>query len=330
MANVSFAYLDQAFTITDTSAIAYSSDENLSATNYSYISTGGFDIDFRGSGITYSGGFPDAGTVTQIEVDPDNDGGINAKEIEITGLNLNITDFQSGTGTAAQQAERFWATALGGSDFLDFTMTDYSVTVYFSGDGSNISDAAVHVGGNDYFTYGAQAMTGSSIITGDYYDISDGTAVGGDDTFTIGAYAILGDFNNISGGASGVGGDDVITPVSLVDTTGGLIYLIGDADVISSGATFAGGDDLIDLRSTDVSALTDTIVAVGDIYGGSGVLAGGDDTIHGSSHGDYINGDVFSSGGVQKGGDDLLYGYDGDDTMGGNASVSVMLRACHC
>ena len=71
MANVSFAYLDQAFTITDTSAIAYSSDENLSATNYSYISTGGFDIDFRGSGITYSGGFPDAGTVTQIEVDPD-------------------------------------------------------------------------------------------------------------------------------------------------------------------------------------------------------------------------------------------------------------------
>ncbi|HNS88277.1 MAG TPA: hypothetical protein PKH09_15345, partial [Parvularculaceae bacterium] len=111
MASISFLNLDQNFSILDNSVIAFSAIDGVNGGfQYSYVSTGGDDWEFGGSGITNSGGAPTGGTVNTIQLDLDNDGG--SAEFSITGLSVAATSFGVNSGTADQQRDAFWRAAL--------------------------------------------------------------------------------------------------------------------------------------------------------------------------------------------------------------------------
>ncbi len=320
MATISFANMDQAFDIANNANVAFSGFSGaLSGFEYSYVTTGGHDWEFDGTGITTSGNLPTGGTVNKIQLDL-NDDGQATPEIIISGLGGKAaTSFGIGVGTADQQRDKFWAAALGGADVFDFTMANYSVNLIFSGDGADLDDGLNHVGGNDTLNGGASALSGNSIITGDYHYIFSGSATGGDDLITVGANLVYGDFLRPVSGTSATGGDDVITPLRLTNTPVQGIYIGGDASVMDM--LLNAGADLIDLRATDVSALTFGSNLFGDVeyVNPGGSLHAGDDTIHGSSKGDAIYGDYLENNGVLlSAGDDSLLGYGGADTIFGN------------
>ena len=70
---------------------------------------------------------------------------------------------------------------------------------------------------------------------------------------------------------------------------GGGSVIHGDYVHVQSGA-LSGGDDLIDVRNTDVSALSDTMPLYDDVFynRSSGAFVGGRDTIHRSAGNDVI------------------------------------------
>ncbi|MCB2113840.1 MAG: hypothetical protein KDD85_09885 [Parvularculaceae bacterium] len=325
MSSISFSGLDQNFSIIDASVINFSAqDATNSGFQYSYLSAGGDDWEFAGGGITASGGLPTGGTVSGLELDLDNDG---SAEFSATGLGgVAITSFGVGSGTAAQQRNSFWSAALSGADLIDFNLSNYAVTLLFSGDGSNIADGAAHVGADDTLGGGAQSLGFSSTITGDFYTITSGSATGGDDSITVGALHVYGDFYEIGAGTSGTGGDDMIAPAQLDGNLPSLFDAAGDAyNVIGS---LVGGDDLIDLRSTDISGYTKLRMRiVGDAFSVEvgGMLTGGNDTLHGSSIADDIFGEAFASSGTMIGGDDLLFGYGGDDALDGGTGNDTLV-----
>jgi Ca2+-binding RTX toxin-like protein len=320
MATVSFANMDQAFDITNNAFVAFSGfSGSLSGFEYSYVTTGAHDWEFDGTGITTSGNLPTGGTVNKIQVDL-NDDAQTLPEIVISGLGgIAATSFGVGVGTADQQRDKFWMTALGAADTINFTMANYSVDLKFAGDGANLDDGLNHVGGDDSLNGGAAALTGSSVIAGDYYYLYSGSATGGDDLITVGANFVYGDFVRPVGGTSATGGDDVIAPIALANAPFGGIYIGGDAGVMDM--LLNAGDDLIDLRATNVSALTFGSNLFGDVeyVNPGGMLHAGDDTIHGSSKGDAIYGDfIENNGSLLSAGDDSLLGYAGADTIKGN------------
>ena len=322
MANVSFLNLDEAFEITDDSSTAYDNSGTVvgGGTLYSYFTPGTDDWEIFGANITESAQIPTGGTVDRIAVDFGNENN-GVFEIDITNIaDVDIVDFSIGVGTAAQQNNAFWHAALQNSDTLDFTLADPSVQLYFAGDGANVDDGDILLGASDSFVLGASVLTGNSRLFGDFYDIIDGTGIGGDDTFTNNAYALAGDFQSILSGATGIGGDDVFLPTVIVDAgAGDGEYFVGDS-IFNSG-TLAGGDDLIDLRSADISGLTQLLRLYGESLSSNGAIAGGDDTIYGSANGDLIYGESGSISGVEKGGKDLLQGRGGDDTIFGNGGA---------
>jgi hypothetical protein len=316
MATISFANLDQGFNINDSTVIAFGSYEGYT---YSYFSTGGDNLDFFGVSLTDNGTVLTGGTVNTINIDLDGDDFVSP-ELVISGLSVAATSFKTNVGTADQQRNIFWVTALGGDDVVNFNMAAPQ-QVLFAGDGAFIQDSALHLGGDDAFVdNGGFALAAGSNICGDYFVVANGRAIGGDDTMTIGAPALWGDFREVSGGGAGVGGDDIITPARLDENVVGGLQTSGDArDVF--GALVAG-DDLIDLRATDFTGFSGWLIYLaGDASAALAdcVVICGDDTIYGSPFDDFISGDC----GVTldcyiEGGKDRLYGYGGNDTISGN------------
>lgn len=322
MANLSFANLDRDFSMDDPAFTEFSTTSpTFGFASYSFVSTGGDDWEFGGTGITDNGTVPTAGTVNRIGVDLDdtNFGGLH---IDITGIDdVSILEFGINAGTAAQQNNAFWLAALQGDDVFDFTGADLTQIVIVAGDGADIDGGIVRVGGDDVFENGAFSGTGSKF--GDFIDIIDGTAIGGDDTFTMSGRALLGDFSNISSGAVAFGGDDILTPADQDFSTNFLLF--GDANSVSG--SLGGGDDLIDARETDLTDFVGTDIRFfGDVFSvsGGGVLVGGDDTIHGTALDDRIYGETQSNSGLISGGDDLLFGYGGDDTIRGDSGDDTL------
>ena len=313
MATVSFAGLDQDFSIADPLAAGFSA---YGGTLYDYTTTGGHLWSLRGKALTETGGLLDGGLVKRAALDLNGD--LSTPEIYITGFIVDASAFAVGVGTEDQQRDSLWAALLGGDDIFDFTLADYSVSLVFNGDGAFVADGLLHVGGADQFNDSGTALSGFSFLAGDWSDVISGVAVGGDDVFTVGAFALQGDFATIGAGASGIGGDDVIAPARVTDFAPGYFVAEGDAEYVYGG--LSGGNDLIDLRAGTFFYYAAANLLAGDVYyvGPSGVVLGGDDTIHGSSVGDAIYGDWAYNAGYGEGGKDALYGYFGNDSIYGN------------
>ena len=318
MGTVSFAFLAQAFDITDQGVTTYSSTEDSSATNFGAVSSGGDEIDYFGAGFGYAGGVATSGTVNTVEVDLGNDDATGSTDIRITGLSIAASAFAFNSGSSTVQNERIWRTILAGADAITFNLGNFSAVVTFAGDGANISDLGLHVGSNDSLLNGGDSLASSSGVFGDYVELVSGTSIGGNDTITVGARAVAGDFSIVHSGAGSVGGDDqiVISKLSANSDLGNLTY--GDAQTVA-GSLF-GGNDLIDFRATDLTGFASTIVIGGDVgaVASTGALVAGNDTIHGSALADQIAGDYFSNSGFVEGGKDRLFGYGGNDTISGN------------
>jgi hypothetical protein len=247
MATISFANLDQGFNYSDSTIIAYGSYEGYT---YSYFSTGGDNLDFFGVGLTDNGSVLTGGTVNTINIDLDGDNFVSP-ELVISGLSVAATGFLTNLGTANEQRDNFWAAALAGDDVISFSMAAPQFA-FFAGDGVSILDGALHFAGDDSFPdNGGFALASTSQIYGDYGPVASGSAIGGDDTMTMGAFLLNGDFLQVSSGATGVGGDDVMAPARLDANLGAAFLAEGDANFVS-GALFAG-NDFIDLRSTDLT-----------------------------------------------------------------------------
>ncbi len=323
MANIDFSSLDQAFNNATTSNFEYSAQDTTLSGHYSFQSTDSVDVDFFGSGFTYGATFPTAGIVTGINIDPDNDDGFSTTEVKITGLdNIDLTDFDVGTGTAQEQTDRFWETALQGADTFDLTLSDFSVLFRIAGDGSDVADGNAHIGNDDLFVYGGSPLSNAgSWLLGDFRDISNGTAIGGNDIFNVVARLNFGDFEDISSGSIGFGGDDQIIPVAMGTSA---LLISGDASGVSG--SLGGGDDLIDVRSMALNGFAGIMRLNGDSssVAASGVLAGGDDTIHGSALADQIAGESWTVSGVEAGGNDQLFGYNGNDTIFGHGGSDLI------
>ena len=321
MATISFAALDQSFSIDDAAVTEFSAISGVGpGIEYSYASTGGDDWEFDGTGITNAGAGPTGGTVDGVFVDLDDDSGATVFEVAITGLGgVAATSFGVGVGTAAEQNNDFWLAALSGVDTFDFNLANFAVTLTFAGDGANIADGGLHLGTSETFSDPGSALGGISLITGDYFNIQSGVAVGGDDIFTLGARALVGDWLNVDVGATGIGGDDRIAPARLDGNLSISFVASGDANAI--GGALVGGDDLIDLRNTDLTGYafaSTTLIGDAFIVVGTGALIAGNDTVHGSSINDVIFGEYTSNNGYIEGGKDRLFGYGGNDTISGN------------
>jgi len=63
-------------------------DSTNSSTSYSWLTSDGTDIESSGSGITFSGGIPTAGSIDSVTFDFDNDGTIDATLTGLGGASL--------------------------------------------------------------------------------------------------------------------------------------------------------------------------------------------------------------------------------------------------
>lgn len=324
MATVSFVNMDQAFSVFDTDFTTFSAvDAANSGFQYSYLTLGGDDWEFGGTGLTQSAGLLNGGTVTTLALDVDNDN--STAELSITGLNVAAANFGIGSGNASTQRNAFWRAALSGNDTVDFNRTTNVGAIVFAADGANIATSGTFVGGNDTLSGGSKALAGGSIITGDFYTVNSGTVTGGADTITVAALNVIGDFYSLSTGITATGGADTIAPTRLDGNLTSVINITGDVLLVSG--TLNAGNDLIDLRNTNVTGYTGVRTR---IYGDAldvavgATLNAGNDTIHGSSLIDEIFGDAKNPNGTINGGNDLIFGYGGNDIVyGGTGNDTV-------
>ncbi len=326
MAAISFTYLAADFDMSNVGTTVFIVEDGATTdTTYSFISAVG-DWDFTGNGLTSLFGLPSGGVVTSVQFDLGNDNPL-APEISISGLpSLSANAIGIGAGSPVVQNERFWSALLSGGDTFDLSVADPSIDLVIFGDGI---EGDSRISGSDDFD-AAAALTGRSIIVGDYQNLNGGSSIADGDNFRIAAWMVIGDFHTIT---SGVGNNrdpfilgDYFRPPALVDNTPGVYYFIGDAAFVNGGELIAGGDRF-DFNGIDISGLTTTqIILVGDtLVTTAGVTYGGRDTIEGSAYGELIFGDDASNSFGVVGGRDLLLGNGGDDTIFGGGGDDVIL-----
>ncbi len=322
MANISFRFLNSSFAIDDTQFTTFDTAGLPFTSSFTFLALNFNDLNFSGSGFTYSGAIPNGGTVTSTSIDVGGGDIATGAEVRITNLNLDINDFGIDSGTAAEQNSQYWQTALQGDDTFSLTVQDYDIDLVVAGDGSNLlSNSGVSFGGDDFFAIGTNALN-SSELYGDYLDVADGAfAIGGGDRFTASAGAVVGDVRTVENGGSAIGGDDTFTPEAFGDNAA----FVGDALSVDNGGSLSAGDDFFDFRNTDTSAGVGALV-VGDVASGgsSAAVAAGDDTVHGTDTDDVILGESFFFVGTTVGGDDLLIGRGGDDNILGQTGDDIL------
>ncbi|HEV7253769.1 MAG TPA: hypothetical protein VGN97_11855 [Mesorhizobium sp.] len=325
MARISFAFLDQDFHIDRAGfyAARQFSDERT-AQRYSFQTSDNHDVDLEGSNFIYTADTPVGGVVRQLTWDLGNDDLAESPDIRVTDLNFFIYDLQVGAGSAYEQNNRFWNTVLKGSDLFDLTLADYGVDFSVAGDGADLAGGTA-VGLGDRFIGGPQAMTGQSVLVGDFMDVlNSATAMGGDDVFSASLWRTIGDFRSVLLGGVGIGGDDRMAAPRLADNSQGAMYFFGDAE-IAEGALI-GGDDVIDLSGAATAGFSQTVFISGDAWLAYAAFIGGDDVLTGSGVRDYIYGDygAAAASAIPKGGNDRISGGAGDDILFGNGGSDLI------
>ncbi len=273
---------------------------NNSATSYSWLSTGGDDIQVTGVGIDSAGNPPGFGLATAIDIDLSNDDFLDP-DVEITGITRPGLFGQLSTA-------RLSVITASAFDFFDEIMAlDDEMT------GSAFDDTFKAGGGADVLEMGGGDDTA-------YGDDGDDDLFGedGDDTLYGGAGA-----DTLFGGD----GDDVVNGGTGADAMnggfGGDVYVVDS--IFDSASEVAGGVDRVDSSVTHtLSANLENLTLTGaSSIDGSGnfranVINGntGNNDLFGFAGNDTMNGGA---------GADLLDGGTGGDTMSGGAGNDIYI-----
>jgi Ca2+-binding RTX toxin-like protein len=304
------AILDARLSVLDfNSYTGYSASIVQDPLSFTWDTAEGNRITAIGSGFTYAGNLPTAGTVTSINLDftsaTEPPGVIDAV---ITGLSVNATDLVSAADPAAGD-RHFWETVLGGNDTI---YAPRAADGLLFGDFSAVQGVLFvstnKTGGNDTLTGDATAFVGGI-----------GLGIGGRAT----PRALVGDAATVDGVESGLiayfgnltGGNDTFRLINKSNFT-----LIGDAATVGALGQVYGGKD--DLRS-DVSVVTAIggYVQAGDVYQNNGYVTGGNDTLMGTNFAftkEGLAGDAYISANSTQGGADMIQGRAGQEFISGD------------
>jgi Ca2+-binding RTX toxin-like protein len=292
-----------------------------SSTQYSWLTTGGDDLQGTGSGIDFNGNPPATGTVTDIDVDLSNNN-FATPDVVIS----NITR-PAGLGVAGNA--RLSVITGTATDFFDEIMSlDDEMT------GSDFNDTFKAGGGDDVLNMGdgndsAFGMDDNDTLNGeDGDDTLNGDA--GDDTLNGGA-----DDDTLNGGADadtleGGTGNDTLNGGTGADVMDGgdqddtyQVDNVGDVAEEDFNDALGGVDSVFATVSHTLGFGIEnlTLQGGGDIDGtGNGnanVIEGngGANTLRGRGGNDTID---------AGGGDDTVDGGGGDDTVNGGAGADVL------
>jgi hypothetical protein len=304
------AILDARFSVLDfSSTVAYAATITQDPVLFTWDSIDDSRITAVGSGISYAGGVPSAGTVTVINFDfistSEPPGVIDAS---ITGISVNATDLVSAINAGAGEIS-FWETVLGGNDTVYAPRAaDGLLFGDFSAVQGILFASVSRTGGND-------TLIGDAFV----FNAGIGLGIGGRST----PRALVGDAALVDGTDDGViayfgelvGGDDTLTLINKSSFT-----LIGDAAQVGSLGDVTGGNDT--LRS-DVTAITGFggYLQVGDVYENNGFTVGGDDNMMGTNFAftkEGMAGDTFINGANTQGGADMIQGRAGQEFISGD------------
>ena len=314
---------------------SYDSGGINSATEYSYLTDDGHDVQFYGSGFA-GGSTPSAGTVTSGEIDLNNDdffnpdisfSGFSGSLVTMTnaGANGNTSGFYgeilSGNDTVTGSAFDDTLKGLGGDDTIiggagaDSLIGDAGADSLDGGDGNDTLEGGA---GDDFLTdsFGSDVLNGGD--DNDFISVTSGVGAdsfdGGAGTDTIDWTAVSGsgiNFDLAAGTATSGANMETMTNFENLKGTGGDDTIHGTTG--DNSLSGLGGNDLIE---GDFNADT--------ISGGNG-----DDTLYamtqanpgGSIVGDELMGEAGNDSLIGSGGDDTLIGGAGADSLdGGNGS----------
>ncbi|MBP7001289.1 calcium-binding protein [Amaricoccus sp.] len=290
---------------------------NIGATDYSYLTTGGDDVQVTGTGINTAGNPATSGLATLIEVDLSNNN-FAAPDVVISGItrpNAFGAPFANARmSVITSTAQNFFNEVLA----LDDTMT-----------GSAFDDTFKAGGGADTLNMGAGDDTAYG---GDGDDLLNGSS--GDDAL----YGEAGDdeLNGSSGAdrlSGGTGADD------MDGGTGNDVYIVdnaGDSASESSIALFGGGIDRVEASVTHtLSANMENLTLTGanPISGTGNARAnvmignGGNNSLFGLAGADNLSaglGNDFLDGGT---GGDVMNGGTGNDSYVVDDAGDVVIDA---
>jgi Ca2+-binding RTX toxin-like protein len=315
MATLDLTRATQGIDMQDNDLVAFDTVNSAFATQWSWITPDGHDIDLGGSGLTYdANGRALTGTVTSIAIDLGNDN-FSDPDIFVTGINADAKLLDN-------NAANFWSFLSGDDTFLG-PLIENGGTGFSRLFGDALrAPASAAEGGDDLFRAGDTSIH----VAGDVFDVNTGaTFTGGNDRIfgapTEQSQGLSGDAFTVQGTGVLIGGDDIMA-IRSVDA---LSFAFGDAATVHGFgglAKVAGGDDRIIAEDGSAAKLSGDVGTVVE----NALVTGGDDTIGGSERGEAITGDVFtmlSGSGVEiTGGDDTLNGKGGNDIISGDVHVS--------
>jgi Ca2+-binding RTX toxin-like protein len=276
---------------------------NASPTRYSWLTSGGDDVQVTGSGIDSAGNPPAAGLATLIEVDLSNNN-FAAPDVVISGITR-----PNAFGAPFNNARLSVITASVSDFFNEVLALNDTIT------GSAFNDTFKSGGGNDTLNMGGG---NDSAFGGEGNDVINGEA--GNDS-------LFGDAgNDVMNGGSG---NDVLNGGTGADamsgSTGSDTYIVDNAGDTVTDVAFLGGTDLVQSSVTipALSAFVENLTLTGAaaINGTGNAL---NNTINGNAANNTLSGlagnDVLNG----NGGNDVLLGGDGNDVLNGGTGIDNM------
>lgn len=275
------------FSATAVDLSTYDGFTGSAASNYSYLSADGHDIELNGSGFT-GGATPTGGTVTSGAIDLNNDDFLNP-DIVFSGFSGSLVSMTD-SGTSGNSLN-FYAAILGGND---------NVT------GGGFDDTLKGLGGDDNILGGAGS---DSIIGGDGNDTMDGEngddiidAGDGDDFLTEGATSSIDTLN-------GEAGDD---------------YVQVNSPVFSDAFDGGADTDTIDWSANTESGIVFDLGGGTATSGANSEVMTNFENLKGTGQADGVLGSSGANGIQGLGGNDTLKGVGGADTLeGGDGNDTI-------